>query len=118
MTPAAAQALAQWLGAIRAKAPGLSLSSLEALLHVAGGEDSRAGVEERMCSAAPIATTSVSRALGALRGRGAWRGDHWLRSLDWLAGTPHPHIPGAFRYRVSTKGREILSNLNTDVFSP
>lgn len=118
VTPPDAETMARWLGTVRAEAPGLSLASLEAFLWVAAGCDSREEVETSMCQAAPLARETVSRALGILRGRAQWRGDHWLQPLTWLEGRPHPHIKRAIAYRVSQRGSELLSIVGIYVLQP
>lgn len=113
-----ARGLAEWLGQVRQRAPGLSLTSLEAFLWVASGANSSDMVRARMQAGAPLARPTVTRVLGLLRGRGQWRSDHWVTPLDWLVGRPHPHTPGAIAYRLSKTGRSLLASLGTHVLPP
>jgi hypothetical protein len=107
-----ARDLAEWLGHVRAIAPGLSLASLEAFLWVASGEHSSSEVHDRMAAAAPVVRTTVTRSLGLLRGRSQWRRDHWLAPLDWLDGRPHPHQARALAFRLSARGRMVMGKLS------
>lgn len=107
MTP---EALARWIGAIRTAQPSLSLTAVEALLWVAAGIDNGRELAEQM----DVDRATITRTLGALRGRSAWAQGRWRESpLQLLQTRPHPHISGALCHSLSPNGQELIKSLSS-----
>jgi phosphosulfolactate phosphohydrolase-like enzyme len=106
MTPAA---LADWIAAIRTASPGLSLTAVEVLLRVAAGAQDRREIELQIPD---VDRATITRSLGLLRGGARLKGGQWRESpIKLLRHRPHPHIPGALLYSLTSNGQDVIQAL-------